>query len=177
MKKGRAKDASWAAFNAQDARGRSHVALRKEVKRVLKTIAKVCDMGRTSAYVLCATKDRCHLLAEELRLREFAVVNPVRNFYEDKARRLLAMRERVRLPALPSSDSEEGEEEYMLRYLYTDAPYAETIYAAYVGTFRIHVDVNLHPGANVDKPYFFCDERRAHLEGCMDASLLLKVYW
>lgn len=177
MKKDRARDGSWGAFNAKDARGRSQVALRKDVRQVLKSIASVCDMGRTSALVLCSTKERCELLAEELRIREFCTANPVRNFYAEKARLLLGMRDRVQLPAaLPTSDSEE-EEEFMLRYLYSDAVCAETIYAAHVGTFKIQVDVNLHPGADSDKGYFFCDERRAYLEDCMDASLLLVVYW
>jgi len=164
----------WSSFTAQHARGRAHSALSTEVEYVLECIASLCDQGRVSMNVFCSSQERCDLLAQELRVRMFTVINPVRAHYEAKARRLLEMRARVVLPVLPSGA--EGEE-FLLRILYADPSQAEASYAGHVGTFKIDVDCSLDKGTERGQEYFF--GTNAHLQQAQykDSQLLLRVSW
>jgi len=125
--------------------------------------------------VLCSNQERCDLLAQELRTREFMVINPVRTHYALKARELIDKRARIELPQLP--DGPEGEE-FLLRTLYSDPAAAEAKYAGIVGTFKIFVHVSLDVNTDKGHGYFFGAEvPHHHKEHYRDSRLLLKVQW
>lgn len=152
--------------------------MKKDVEYVLQSIAWLSDHGRTAVNLCCSSKERCDLLVQELRQRQFSVMNPVRTWYEEKVQHLLQLQNhgQVRLPALPNDAG--AREEFLLRVLYQDPSAAEASYSACVGTFKLLVDISLHPAVTNGQYYFFCDERlAARGEQFRDALLLLRVWW